>query len=100
MNKTFQKGDWIFREGETGGYAYVLVSGDVEIVKSTAQGERVLITVEKGALFGEMAIIDQGLRSAGARAASPVEVTEVDSQAFVNYISKNPSMAFNLMKRL
>ncbi|MGA1734970.1 MAG: cyclic nucleotide-binding domain-containing protein, partial [Burkholderiaceae bacterium] len=100
MNKTFQKGDWIFREGETGGYAYVLVSGEVEIVKSTAQGERVLITVEKGALFGEMAIIDQGLRSAGARAASPVEVTEVDSQAFVNYISKNPSMAFNLMKRL
>jgi hemolysin D len=100
MNKTFQKGDWIFREGETGGYAYVLVSGDVEIVKSTAQGERVLVTVEKGALFGEMAIIDQGLRSAGARAASPVEVTEVDSQAFVNYISKNPSMAFNLMRRL
>ncbi|MGA1473112.1 MAG: cyclic nucleotide-binding domain-containing protein, partial [Burkholderiaceae bacterium] len=40
MNKSFQKGDWIFREGETGGYAYVLVSGEVEIVKSTAQGER------------------------------------------------------------
>ena len=66
-NLNLRTGEFVFREGETANYAYVLVEGNVEIVKSTGDGYLTLTTIEKGAIFGEMALIDGQPRSAGAR---------------------------------
>ncbi|MEL0255393.1 MAG: cyclic nucleotide-binding domain-containing protein [Burkholderiaceae bacterium] len=98
--KNFQPGDYIFKEGETGGYAYLLEEGSVEIVKLTPKGLSVLVTLQKGALFGEMAIIEGGLRSAGAKATTPVSVKEIDSSDFLAYIQGKPQVALNLLKRM
>ena len=98
--RTYLAGDFIFEEGETGGYAYVIDSGSVEIVKLTPDGLTVLATLEKATLFGEMAIIEGGLRSAGARAKSDVTVTEIDSENFLLYLSQKPKIALNLLKKL
>ena len=98
--RTYLAGDFIFEEGETGGYAYVIDSGSVEIVKLTPDGLTVLATLEKATLFGEMAIIEGGLRSAGARAKSEVTVTEIDSENFLLYLSQKPKIALNLLKKL
>ena len=98
--KKFQAGDYIFREGETGGYAYLLEEGSVEIVKLTPKGLSVLVTLEKGMLFGEMAIIEGGLRSAGAKAVGSVLVKEIDSSDFLAYIQGKPQVALNLLKRM
>ena len=98
--KNFQPGDYIFKEGETGGYAYLLEEGSVEIVKLTPKGLSVLVTLQKGALFGEMAIIEGGLRSAGAKAATSVSVKEIDSSDFLAYIQGKPQVALNLLKRM
>ena len=61
-------GDYIFREGEFGQTAFMIDSGTVELVKFTGDKQTVLAELEKGALFGEMAIIDGSARSASARA--------------------------------
>ena len=98
--KNFQAGDYIFKEGETGGYAYLLEEGSVEIVKLTPKGLSVLVTLQKGTLFGEMAIIEGGLRSAGAKAVTSVSVKEIDSSDFLAYIRGKPQVAFNLLKRM
>ena len=98
--KNFQPGDYIFKEGETGGYAYLLEEGSVEIVKLTPKGLSVLVTLQKGSLFGEMAIIEGGLRSAGAKATTPVSVKEIDSSDFLAYIQGKPQVALNLLKRM
>ena len=98
--KNFQPGDYIFKEGETGGYAYLLEEGSVEIVKLTPKGLSVLVTLQKGTLFGEMAIIEGGLRSAGAKATTPVSVKEIDSSDFLAYIQGKPQVALNLLKRM
>ena len=98
--RTYPRDSYIFREGETGGFAYILQDGEVEIVKTTPQGSRVLGMVDKGALFGEMAIIDEAPRSASARAKTDVSVLEVDRQSFLTHISKKPDAALNLMTRL
>ena len=76
--RSFPRGEYIFREGETGGYAYILAEGIVEIVKTSPTGTIVLKEVEAGSLFGEMAIIDESPRSAGAWAKTDVVVTEID----------------------
>ena len=98
--KNFQPGDYIFKEGETGGYAYLLEEGSVEIVKLTPKGLSVLVTLQKGSLFGEMAIIEGGLRSAGAKAGTSVSVKEIDSSDFLAYIQGKPQVALNLLKRM
>ena len=95
-DKTFRQGEYIFKEGETGGYAYLLESGSVEIVKLTPKGISVLVTLEKGSLFGEMAIIEGGLRSAGARAVNEISVKEIDSGDFLAYIQGKPQVAMSL----
>jgi len=94
------KGSYLFEEGQGASFAYVLKEGAIEIIRKSSEGEQVLGKVEKGAIFGEMAIIDGSPRSASARAAIDCKVQEVDKKAFLEYLSKQPDSAFNMMVRL
>jgi len=97
----FPKGAYLFREGETARYAYVLKSGAVEIVKMGVDGATVLSELEEqNKIFGEMAIIDGAPRSAGARAKTDVVVAQIDKPNFLDYVTKNPQAAHNIMIRL
>ena len=94
------KGDYVFEEGDEAVFAYVLTEGEIEILQTTKGEEHVLGKVQKGTVFGEMAIIDGFPRSASARAAIDCKVQEVGHKEFLNYISKKPDAAFNIMTRL
>ncbi len=99
--QSIPKGSYIFREGESARYAYVLQSGTVEILKLGIDGETALAELEeKNTIFGEMALIDGAPRSAGARAKTDVVVTQVDKPNFLNYVAKNPQAAHNIMVKL
>ena len=52
-------GDVLFREGEVGDYAYQVVKGKIEVCKFNGDEYVTLSMLEKGALFGEMALIDK-----------------------------------------
>jgi len=93
-------GEFLFREGESAEYGYVVKSGQVDIVKSGLEGEMVLAELGPGSLFGEMALIDGSPRSAGARARVDSSVTEIRSDTFNQYIRNNPDAAVRLMKTL
>ena len=95
-----KKGDFVFEEGDEAIFAYVLTEGVIEIIQTTKGEQRVLGKVEKGTVFGEMAIIDGFPRSASARAAVDCTVQEVGHKDFINYISKKQDAAFSIMTRL
>ena len=100
-DQNIPKGSYIFREGESARYAYVLQSGTVEILKLGIDGETSLAELEqKNTIFGEMALIDGAPRSAGARAKTDVVVTQVDKPNFLNYVAQNPQAAHNIMVKL
>jgi len=61
-------GQHIFREHESGDAAYVVLEGQVAIYKIGEKGEQILATLGKGAMFGEMALIDNQVRMASAKA--------------------------------
>ena len=65
-----KSGEYLFREGESANYAYVVDEGEVEIVKASANGNIILALIPKGAIIGEMALIDGLPRSASAIAKS------------------------------
>ena len=53
-----KKGEYVFEEGDEAVFAYVLTEGVIEIVATSKGEEQVLAKLEKGTIFGEMAIID------------------------------------------
>ncbi len=99
-NRSFTDGEYIFREGESAAYAYVIKSGTVEITKHSTAGEQVLAELNAPTIFGEMALIDGNPRSAGARANTATVVTEVTAEAFVKYLKQNPETAVQIMKNI
>ena len=99
-DKSFTNGEYIFREGESAAYAYVIKSGTVEITKHSTVGEQVLAELAAPTIFGEMALIDGNPRSAGARANSDTVVTEVTAEAFVKYLKQNPDAGVRIMKNI
>ena len=71
--RDYKPKQFVFRERETGDQAFVILEGKVEILKMGQQDQERLAILEKGAMFGEMALIDNEPRMASAR------VTEDDS---------------------
>ena len=93
-------GDVLFREGEVGDYAYQIVKGKIEVCKFNGDEYVTLSILEKGALFGEMALIDKQPRSAMARATVETTVKEIDQNALLGYLKNSPQTAFNMMQQL
>ena len=93
-------GDFIFREGEFGQTAFMIESGEVEIIKFTGDKNTVLAELKKGALFGEMAIIESSPRSASARAKTECVLTEITEERLKKYLSSSPNVALDMMRRL
>ena len=99
-NKTFLPGDFIFREGEYGKVAYVIEEGEIELVKFTGDDYITLAEINKGALFGEMAIIDGSPRSGSARAKTSCVLREVSEEQLKQYLSASPQTSLDMMRRL
>ena len=98
--QTFNDGEVIFREGESSDTAYEIVSGNVEIAKTGDDGEMRLAVLKAGEMFGEMGVLDQGKRSASAKAVGPVSVNAISRKDFLAGIQDEPDMAEGIMGNL
>jgi len=92
--ESYRAGDTIFEEGQAGDRMYAVRAGTVEIVR----GEQLLERVETGEVFGEMALIERGPRSAGARARTDCTVVPIDEKRFLFLVQQTPHFALTLMK--
>lgn len=99
VKHTFQPGEMIFIEGEPGFIAYVIDEGKVEIVKKTPDGEKVLATMGRGEVIGEMALIDNALRSASARAAEVTTCMVISGAAFKQWMDALDPVVRRLLMR-
>lgn len=81
-------GHVVFDQGEFGKEAYVVQEGRIEIVKKQDGEELVLGSVEKGGIFGEMALIDSRPRMAMARAAATTTVVIIPKALFSSKVAK------------
>ncbi len=71
-------GSYVFREGEAGNCMFVVVQGDVEVLKKSRSGHDSRVAVlGPGDWFGEMSIIDVQPRSATVMTASPTRLVKI-----------------------
>ena len=75
--KEIPAGELIFEEGEMGDLAYLIIAGQVEIFRSSGNRERVLATLGRGEIIGEMSLIDSQPRMASARALEDTKVSMI-----------------------
>ena len=67
--KRVYAGQTVFNQGDDGGTMYVVQSGKIEIFLKDDNNERVVLSVvEPGEIFGELSLLDNEPRSAGAKA--------------------------------
>jgi CRP/FNR family cyclic AMP-dependent transcriptional regulator len=71
------KGRYFFREGDPGESMYVIIEGDVAIIKTWCGQNYVLRNMQYGDSFGEMALIDLFPRSASVRAINDTRAIEI-----------------------
>ncbi|HVO38008.1 MAG TPA: cyclic nucleotide-binding domain-containing protein [Spirochaetia bacterium] len=92
--RLFNAGDVIFRENEEGSEMFVIVEGRVEIRKATGPSTSKTLTVlQKGDMFGEMAIIEKMPRSATAVALQPTRLLVLNEKLYEATVGTNPDFA-------
>jgi CRP/FNR family transcriptional regulator, cyclic AMP receptor protein len=94
--RDYKAGDVIFREGDPAEELFIVKSGKVEI----RLGNRLLDTLPELSIFGEMALIDRGPRSATAVAATDTTLVPVGEKQFLLMVSRTPYFALNVMRVL
>lgn len=99
-NRTYQTGDLIIREGQTDDCMYFIKSGRVEVVQDRNGTEGRLALLGAGEFVGEMAILEQGPRSASVRALAETRVLALDHGAFLRQVHEDPSLAYRIMQKL
>jgi CRP-like cAMP-binding protein len=97
----FENGQTIFKENDPGSEMFVIIQGAVEIRKSTGQStSKTLITLKKGDLFGEMALIDKKPRSAAAVAVEPTKLLVLNEKLYDTMIGSNADFARKMSRIL
>lgn len=101
LGRDYADGEVVVRQGETGDCMYTIQEGRLEVLTSRdGQPEKRIAVMEKGAIFGEMAIFENEVRSATVRALGPARVLTIDKKTFLRRVQEDPSLAFNLVRMM
>jgi CRP/FNR family cyclic AMP-dependent transcriptional regulator len=91
----------VFSDGEEAAELFVVRTGRVAIGRRSADGRESLVALmEPGDLFGEMALFDDGPRSASARALEPSELLRIPYAPVKAAIDRNPAMLWDVVTLL
>jgi NADH:ubiquinone reductase (H+-translocating) len=89
----FEPREIIFHQGDRGDRLYIVVDGEVEMVKEEpGKGECVLGRLGAGACFGEMALMKNMPRTATARTITQVNLVTIDRGTFEALFSYHPQL--------
>lgn len=96
----FPAGHYLMRQGEIGRHAWLIEDGRLEVILDGLDGRRRLGVIGKGAVVGEMALIDGAPRSAGVRALTEVRCIELSRDTFKQMIDRCEPLAYYLLSTL
>jgi CRP/FNR family transcriptional regulator, cyclic AMP receptor protein len=95
----YDEGEYLFKEGDIGYNAFVIISGSVEIFRIFDNKQKIVLSImETGDCFGEMAIFDGYPRSASAITLENSIILSYKKEALDGVITKYPSIAIGIIK--
>jgi CRP-like cAMP-binding protein len=91
--RRYQRGQVLFLEGDAGDALYLLSSGAVQIFRTSAGGERALLSVVRPpAVLGEVALLDGAPRSASAEALEDTTALALTRRDFLELFRREPAL--------
>jgi len=97
---SFDSGQVLFKQGDAGDAAYVVLSGSADVLVSSQSGEIKVATLEPNSIVGEIAILCDVARTATVRANAPLETLRIRKDHFLRLLAEFPEMAVEIMRVL
>jgi len=97
---SFQPGQDLCKQGDVGDAAYVIISGDADILVNQNGNEIVVAQVGKDAVIGEIAVLCEVPRTATVRATTKLQSLKIDKETFLRLIREFPDMGIEVMREL
>jgi len=99
QRRRYAVGDVIFRVGSPGDIMMAVVTGTVRIVATSPQGKEIVLgDLKAGEVFGEIALLDGGERSADAVALTNCELLALERRDMLAALQRNPEACLRLLE--
>ncbi|MGK5085353.1 cyclic nucleotide-binding domain-containing protein [Bdellovibrionota bacterium FG-1] len=101
--RTFERDQFIIKEGELGSELFLLIQGQAGVYKMTGEGDMykvVILSGEKHAFFGEGGLLDSDARSASIQAEGHCVCLVLNSQNFVSFAKTYPDWALPILLKI
>jgi CRP-like cAMP-binding protein len=100
FEKAYAPGETVFSEGDPGKGLFVVLDGEVEVVRDLGQGPQRIVTFGPGTAFGELALIDDLPRSASALATVPTRLLILYRSHFEDLVAGDRTIALVVARNL
>ena len=97
---SYMPGEEFIKQGEIGESAFVIMSGDAEVIIETADGPLTVGTVGANQLVGEIALLHSGRRTATIRAKTPISCLLLSKDVFFHLLREFPDFSLAVMRDL
>ena len=99
--RSFAAEEVVFAQGTRGASMFIVVAGSVRIEDRSGPAPRLIARRGTGEFFGELALVDSGIRSASAIAAeTPTRLAEIDRARFMYLVSQQPAFSLAIIREL
>jgi CRP-like cAMP-binding protein len=97
---TYAPGQLLFKQGEVGDAAYVVLSGKAEVIVDSPTGQIRVAELEPNSIVGEIAILCNVSRTATVRATTAMEALRIRKDHFLRLLGEYPEMTVEIMRVL
>lgn len=87
----------LFREGDPGDGLFLVVAGEIDVVKRGPGGERSLARLGAGAILGEISLLTSEVRSATGRASVETQVLRLPVERFRALLGEGSAAALKMV---
>lgn len=98
FGRFYNKGDYIFQEGDENTEMYYILSGRIRLEKQAGGVKKVLAEIGPGNYFGEMAALIDQPRAASARAAEQCSIAAVSGETFRHLLRESEDVSLLMLK--
>jgi CRP-like cAMP-binding protein len=100
--RTFERGSYLFRQGDPGSHLHMVVRGQVKIGHvGEGGGEIVFAIAGPGEVFGELSLFDEeGERTADAQALEPTECIVIAKAPLLEFLTARPGLLLRIIASL
>ena len=100
-NRSYKFNEYVFHQGDPGNALYIIIEGSIKIIQTSEIGIEIeLVELQSGDFLGEIALIDDDIRSASAIASSNTKLAVIFKSDLNAYMKKLPVAGVEIMRNM